>query len=210
MPLADIAKKLKQDNKKNKKGPKPGKKGADSKKQGKGNTPKKGTPNKVKGGVGKVQKVAARLARSAFSSAFALMPLLSEPQRSIPQGSIPQGSNPQGWQVAQRPGRVTLQRHCSATVLPQFVFCSRPRLESHPRAASRCRRARVSARWACFHALCLDLFAATEQFAQGGLPSITIHVASGPAGSRVHAPVMGGRQQGGVGDPCAAACARLL
>ena len=60
MPLADIAKKLKKDNKKGKKGPKPGK-GANAKKQVKGNTPKKGTPNKVKGGVGKVQKLAARL-----------------------------------------------------------------------------------------------------------------------------------------------------
>ena len=56
MPLADIAKKLKKDGKKNKKGAKPGKKNqAANNKQGKGNTPKKGTPNKqVKGGVGKV------------------------------------------------------------------------------------------------------------------------------------------------------------
>ncbi len=60
MPLADIAKKLKKDNKKNKKGPKPGKNGAKNK-QGKGNTPKKGTPNKVKGGVGKVHASAALL-----------------------------------------------------------------------------------------------------------------------------------------------------
>jgi hypothetical protein len=58
MPLADIAKKLKKDNKKNKnkKGPKVGKN-----QPVKGNTPKKGTPNKVKGGVGKVQTLAARL-----------------------------------------------------------------------------------------------------------------------------------------------------
>jgi hypothetical protein len=55
MPLADIAKKLKKDSKKNKKGPKPGKKGSNNKqgnKQGSGSN--KGTPNKVKGGVGKV------------------------------------------------------------------------------------------------------------------------------------------------------------
>ena len=58
MPLADIAKKLKKDGKKNKKGAKPGKKNqAANNKQGKGNTPKKGTPNKqVKGGVGKVNR----------------------------------------------------------------------------------------------------------------------------------------------------------
>ncbi len=57
MPLADIAKKLKKDGKKNK-GPKPGKKKqAANNKQGKGATPKKGTPNKqVKGGVGKVNR----------------------------------------------------------------------------------------------------------------------------------------------------------
>ena len=54
MPLADIAKKLKKDVKKNKKGAnKPGKKPANNK-QGKGNASNKGTPNKVKGGVGKV------------------------------------------------------------------------------------------------------------------------------------------------------------
>ncbi len=64
MPLADIAKKLKKDGKKNKKGAKPGKKNqAANNKQGKGTTPKKGTPNKqVKGGVGKVHQSSFLLA----------------------------------------------------------------------------------------------------------------------------------------------------
>ncbi len=71
MPLADIAKKLKKDVKKNKKGAKPGKKPAGNKqgannKQAKGNASNKATPNKVKGGVGKVQQ------NGAFSSSHCI------------------------------------------------------------------------------------------------------------------------------------------
>ena len=75
MPLADIAKKLKKDNKKNKnkKGPKPGKNAAKNK-QVKGNTPKKGTPNKVKGGVGKVMLVIPRHTRCLLTFWIATVP----------------------------------------------------------------------------------------------------------------------------------------
>ncbi len=81
MPLADIAKKLKKDNKKNKKGPKPGKNAAKNK-QGKGNTPKKGTPNKVKGGVGKVHKFPIFL----ISALFFAPPSLTSRLPQTPQG----------------------------------------------------------------------------------------------------------------------------